>query len=147
MKKVSSKKLCKLYQQNGGAAHRGTGTINKDLLFEIASQLDAIAQTVPTFDQDDHDWGKDAGKFHWAYVDACGGYAGPRFMGFNSPLEFLMWEIDTLLAGCHTDASQANYYLEGGEELLNAIFAWEGSGSLYEFYLSRQFSTIAYYNQ
>lgn len=134
MKVVSTKKLCKLYQQNGGAASRSNRGVDRDLLFDIASQLNEIAMSMPNFDQDDHDAGKDAGKFHHAYNRACRGEVYFLFRGKKTVEECLMWEIDTLLAGCHTDSSVADCYIDGGVELLDAIFEWDGKGNLYDYY-------------
>lgn len=134
--KVSAKKLCGLYQQNGGASHRANRGVDRDLLFDIASQLNEIAMGMPSFDEEDHGSGKDAGKFHHAYNRACAGQ-GYFLWPDKSAEEVLLWEIDTLLAGCHADASVADCYIEGGVDLLDAIFEWDGSGSLYDYYLKR----------
>lgn len=131
--KVPARKLCKLYQQNGGLAHLAGRGVDRDLLFDIASQLNEIAMLMPNFDEDDHDSGKDAGKFHHAYERACRGEVPSFFLG-KTVDKYLLWEIDTLLAGCHTDASVADCYIEGGVELLNAIFDWDGKGNLYDYY-------------
>lgn len=122
-RKVSSRKICELYQ-----------TKDSDLLYEVASLLDELAQGIPTFDQDDHSEGKDAGKFHWAYLEACRGEY-PGWLGYRSAAEYLFREIDVLMAGCHADSSPADYYIEGGKKLLGAIFEWDGKGNLYQFYL------------
>lgn len=135
--KISAVKLCKLYQQNGGASHRANRGVERELLFDIASQLDEIAMSMPNFDEDDHGAGKDAGIFHHAYIRACQGEVGYLPSGRTTPEEYLMWEIDTLLAGCHADASVADCYIDGGTELLDAIFEWDGKGSLYDYYHRR----------
>lgn len=123
MKKVTEKEICRLYQ---------TG----DNLWEVASKLDELAQEVPTFDQEDHDWGKDAGHFHWDYLKAVAGETNYYWRELT-PDQFLMKAIDTLLAGCHALASPADWYIEGGTDLLDAVFSWDGTGNLYQWYKSR----------
>jgi hypothetical protein len=127
IKKVSTKKIIKLYQSESD------GKLNSNILFDVASRLDEIAQTVPTFDQEDYDWGKDAGHFHHAYTKACAGDY-PTYLNYKSVEQYLMRSVDTLLAGCHTDVSMADYYIQGGVTLLDAIFDWDGEGSLNVFY-------------
>lgn len=129
MKKVSARKLCELYQQES------QGNLDRELLFDVASRLDELCQSVPGFESgvDDHDWIKDAEKFHYAYQDACAGQVDFLHRG-KTVEEYLMHELDVLMHGCHTDSSPADYYVEAGTALLDAIYQWNGTGNLYSYF-------------
>ena len=121
---VSIKKLCDLYQSDKD------GSLNRDLLLDVASRFDQVAQTIPGFhDENDRDMGKDAYNFHCGYMNAIR----------DNDMSRLMVEIDFLIHGIHTmDRDVVGVYVKGTDRsLLDHIANWSGKGNLYQSYQSR----------
>lgn len=103
-----------------------TTELSFDELAEIASKLDEVALQMPNFDEEDHDVGKDAGHFHWAYLEALRAKANGvqiwLVSHFVAPETYLVWAIDVLIHGCHAETSPVSSYVKGGTiELLEEL--------------------------